>query len=278
MLINNIQEFAKCLPSTGGYNPNEYQGTYDAFKPFLEDAELWLETQLIGVDLFKLVANDEKLKGLASIVVACSGYYGGIPFNDLVQTPNGFGVVSNSNLTPASSDRVNRLLEWVNKRLSEAIDNLIIYVFSTQTLNTEWKKFDLYDYYTESIFITATSFSRHCRKGSLREHLEENHPMLMQYQHEVARMISNEYMNHIIDARRNGALSAEDLQMVRSIMNIVGLKFKGEVKPVYPMLETLVNTMTENLDKYPAYKNSDTYKVKIAPNYQNKKSDSTFFF
>ena len=81
-------------------------------------------------------------------------------------------------------------------------------------------------------------------------------------------------MTDLIEKRRNKALTPEDTAVIQSLLVILGLMIKKE--EVYPMLEDIVNTMVADLDKYPAYKNSETYKLKISEDFRNKKDSSIF--
>ncbi|NDV96443.1 hypothetical protein D0T84_16200 [Dysgonomonas sp. 521] len=280
MLINNKEEFAKYIPTVGGYNPDPNNTDWDKLSPFVQEAELFLQTELLGIDLYNLIAatTDMQLKNAACTVVACMAYNGAIPYVDLIQTPNGFGVVSNTNQAPASKERVDRLNEWTKIRASEATDALITLIFQNAEYNAEWKKFGLYDYYTECLFMTAASLKRYCKRDALRYNLDELHPVFMAYQEKISRMISHEYMNDIIVKRRDASLTIEDIAMIRTLMTIMGMLYRNDDNAAYKLLETVVNTMVASLDKYPVYANSQAYRIKISDKYENKKSDPTFFF
>ncbi|WP_419033312.1 DUF6712 family protein [Dysgonomonas gadei] len=280
MLINSKEDFAKYIPTAGGYNPDPNQTDWDKLQPFVQEAELFLQTDVIGLDLYNLIASttDQNLKDTACTVIACTAYNGAIPYVDLIQTPNGFGVVSNSNLAPASKERVDRLHEWTKIRASEATDALITLVFQKPEYNTEWKKFGLYDYYTECLFVTAASLRRYCKKDALRYDLDELHPVFMAYQEKISKMISHEYMNDIIDKRRNSLLTIEDVAMIRTLMAIMGMLYRNDDNAAYKLLETAVNTMISDLVKYPVYATSQAYLIKTGDKYKNEKDHPTFFF
>ena len=43
-------------------------------------------------------------------IVAFDAFRNAVPHLDLILTPNGFGIVNNSNIAPASKERVERLI------------------------------------------------------------------------------------------------------------------------------------------------------------------------
>ncbi len=280
MLIPDINTFVKYIPTVGEYNPDPNRTEYDALLPFLKEAESMLQTELLGKDLFEYISSttDEPVRTAACTVVACNAYWAAIPFVDLIQTPNGFAVVSNNNQAPASRERVDKLQRWLELRISEATDTLIILVFKDQDFNTEWKKFGLYDYYTECLFMTAASLRRYCTKDALRSNLDELHPVFMAYQNKISRTISHEYMNDIIAKRRNDSLTTQDIAMIRTLMTIMGTLYKNDTDAAYSLLESAVNVMVDNLSDYPEYANSQAYRIKTGNKYENKKNDPTFFF
>ena len=52
-----------------------------------------------------------------------------VPSLDLVLTPNGFGIVSNQNVAPASRERVSRLIASLETSRDNAIEQLVTYLF-----------------------------------------------------------------------------------------------------------------------------------------------------
>ena len=51
-----------------------------------------------------------KLKATMARIVAFDAFRNAVPHLDLILTPNGFGIVNNSNIAPASKERVERLI------------------------------------------------------------------------------------------------------------------------------------------------------------------------
>ena len=85
--------------------------------PFLETAEQWAIDNFIPEVIFEEIAEDdgfgpnERFRYPLEKLVACQAYMTAIPSLDLVLTPNGFGIVSNQNIVPASRERVDALLQ-----------------------------------------------------------------------------------------------------------------------------------------------------------------------
>ena len=81
----------------------------DKIAPHLEGAEAWLTTTFLGeAVLAKLPqeADNNQLLHFSRMAVVAEAMLHAVPQLDLVLTPNGFGIVSNSNIAPASKERV----------------------------------------------------------------------------------------------------------------------------------------------------------------------------
>lgn len=113
---------------------------YDKLQPFLLSAEEWVAKNFIPSELISTIAEDnfvnydssregscdsQRLAGevgpdgahktsvenhLIRQLVVTEAFANAVPSLDLVLTPNGFGIVSNSNIAPASKERVERLI------------------------------------------------------------------------------------------------------------------------------------------------------------------------
>ena len=100
----------------------------DKIAPHLEVAEAWLTTTFLGeavlAKLPSLDANNKLLHFFRMAVVAEAMLHA-VPQLDLVLTPNGFGIVSNSNIAPASKERVERLLQSLEKMRDDTLSVLL---------------------------------------------------------------------------------------------------------------------------------------------------------
>ena len=75
-----------------------------------------------------------------------------VPSLDLVLTPNGFGIVSNSNIAPASKERVERLIT----SLESERDNYIEQLLPLLVQNSEWRDTEQYRFFASTLFPNIT--------------------------------------------------------------------------------------------------------------------------
>ena len=101
---------------------------FDKIAPHLEVAEAWLTTTFLSeAVLTELLTRDanNKLLHYARMAVVAEAMLHAVPQLDLVLTPNGFGVVSNTNIAPASKERVERLLLSLEKMRDDTLSVLL---------------------------------------------------------------------------------------------------------------------------------------------------------
>lgn len=282
-MIKNLEEFVSIIPTARGTE-------FGDIEPFISEAQLWLEGELFGKDLIDKILtneNEQELRTLKSIT-ALNAYVSAIPFLDVVQTVNGFAVVSNANQAPASRERVDKLIGWSTDRMYRHVDRMIEIVMHNNELLTEWKKFSKFGYLTELIFWTGTEYDDFCgsyeqayknkRTYSFTE-LHRNHADILAFQNGViANHISKRYLDILIENRRNNSLSEVDKVTYEKIKFILGLLMKDEAWKAKEHLRNLVGEMLSYLEKYPHYKDTDEYAAWISERYQNQQDDPTYFF
>lgn len=71
-----------------------------------------------------------------------------VPQLDLVLTPNGFGVVSNTNIAPASKERVERLLLSLEKMRDDTLSILLPLLANTEA----WATSDPCQYFMQTLY------------------------------------------------------------------------------------------------------------------------------
>ena len=124
---------------------------FDKIAPHLEVAEAWLTTMFLSeAVLTELPTRDanNKLLHYARMAVAAEAMLHAVPQLDLVLTPNGFGVVSNTNIAPASKERVERLLLSLEKMRDDTLSILLPLLENTEA----WATSDPCLYFEQTLY------------------------------------------------------------------------------------------------------------------------------
>lgn len=85
---------------------------FDKLAPFLNLAESWFTQNVLGEALYEAIARDSQHPMFVDVAMAivAKAFAIAVPSLDIVFTPNGFGVVGNNSLVPASKERIERLI------------------------------------------------------------------------------------------------------------------------------------------------------------------------
>lgn len=117
-LITNIEQIAWLLPNAIVTVDGE-PDMFDKLESFIAMAEDDVVNSLCGPTLMEEAAGQTAPRQQWAVeigrVVAAEAMRSAIPSLDVVATPNGFGVVSDQNIAPASPERVRRLTEELAK-------------------------------------------------------------------------------------------------------------------------------------------------------------------
>ena len=144
--------------------------------PYLESAEQWVMDTFVPEANFAEIAEadssgpNERFRFPLEKLVACHAYMTAIPSLDLVLTPNGFGIVSNQTVVPASRERVAALIASLESQRDAAIEALILRLSS----RTDWQQSEPGKYFAATMF----PFLSLCRRLAIREHIWESRILL----------------------------------------------------------------------------------------------------
>lgn len=115
MYIENNEELRSLIPNV----LREIEGEktlYDKLMPYMTAVEAELSVYVIGE-----ATVPDTLTGTIKSYVANMSYWKAVPNLDLILTPNGFGIVSNDNVAPASKERVAALRESLLQTANKAM-------------------------------------------------------------------------------------------------------------------------------------------------------------
>jgi hypothetical protein len=250
--------------------------------PYLETAEQWAIDTFVPEAIFDEIAEtdsfgpDERFRFPLEKLVACHAYMTAIPSLDLVLTPNGFGIVSNQNVVPASRERVDALINSLESQRDAAIEALIIRLSS----RTDWQQSEQGKYFAATMF----PFLNLCRRLAIREHIWDSYQQLHERLIKIENVLADTYFSqeqmqvfrtHVITQGRT-VTPLED-QVIRSLQSYE-LQLLSDIQVHPQCYYDLVNIIREHEEVFPAWHSStvaELYKPKI---FENKKKSSAYWF
>lgn len=123
MLINDNDTLKKYVPNTLKAVAGELS-LFDKIQYHLLQAEQWLIDTFVSSDTMSRIrtySDSTPLLHYCRIITAAEALLHAVPQLDLILTPNGFGIVSNQNVIPASKERIERLLLSLEKQRDDAL-------------------------------------------------------------------------------------------------------------------------------------------------------------
>ena len=257
--------------------------------PFLETSEEWAIQNFVPDDLFETIAATpeaaetasdsaaiEALRKPLEKVIASHAFMNAIPSLDLVLTPNGFGIVSNQNIAPASRERVERLRDSLEAERDRNLENMVLRLAS----RNDWQQSSQGKYFAATMF----PFLGLCRRLAIREHIWDEyqhlHDRLIKIENILAEtFFSQEQMqvfrNKVMDQMRTCHPLEE--QVIRSLQSLEMMLVSD--MQVHPQsFYDLVNIIREHDEIFLAWHSSATAQLYTPAVFTNKQKSGGYWF
>ena len=255
---------------------------FEILSPFIETAEQWAIDTFVPDAIFDEIAEDdgfgpnERFRFPLEKLVACQAYMTAIPSLDLVLTPNGFGIVSNQNIVPASRERVDALMNSLESQRDSAIEALILRLSS----RTDWQQSAQGKYFGATMFPLLNL----CRRLAIREHIWDSYQQLHERLIKIENVLADTYFSQEqmqvfrsqVIVQYSTSKPIEE-QIIRSLQ-AYELQLLTDIQVHPQCYYDLVTIIRERPDDFPAWHTSsvaDLYTPKI---FQNKKNSSAYWF
>lgn len=257
--------------------------------PFLETSEEWVKQYFVPDELFELIAGSSASAETAAEdvtitalrlplekIIVSHAYMTAIPSLDLVLTPNGFGIVSNQNVAPASKERVERLTASLEAERDRNLEQLLLRMPTVEG----WEISQQGKYFASTMF----PFLSLCRRLAIREHIWDEyqhlHDRLIKIENVLAETyFSQEQMqvfrNKVMDQMRTCHPLEE--QIIRSLQSLE-MMLVSDMQCHPQSFYDLVNIIREHEEVFPLWHASATAQLYSPAVYRNKKESSGYWF
>lgn len=251
---------------------------FQKLEPFLLSAETWAEQRITGPAALDEMAQmqPERIElHLLSVIIVSEAFRQAVPSLDLVLTANGFGIVSNTNVVPASKERITRLVDSLESTRDDAISSVLPYLDKLDGwANTEQQKWFKATLFPMPSMIVKLGYSTKLWQSYLS--------VLDQFsvvETEIAEQwLSPEYMQLLRSYGLNeSAAPAPDRRILDGVRRAVLSAVKNSRLPV-PLLDSLVNYIIGHPEEYQVWHDSDTAKLFNPPVFVNKKESHGYFW
>lgn len=275
-LINNDDTLRQYLPNVFATVKGEVS-LFDKVKVDIDLAENWVIETFTSSKTFNTICGyveDNPIRIITAKLIASEALRRAIPSLDLVLTPNGFGVVSNQNIAPASKERVDRLIGSLADYRDDCIANLLpVLVGASQWLTSSQASF-----FGETLFPDLAITEQVKGTGSKWERYLSLRPKIL----DIEASLAEEFFSPELMARlRNEVLrrthTADLARVINAIRGqVVDLLNGGSIR-MRDMID-VVNHIRRYPDLFPEWHASETAKLYAPPIFKNKKEAKGYFF
>ena len=276
-LINNDTDLRRYIPNQVVAVKGE-ASLFDKITHWLDTAEQWIFATFCPASVIDAILADNPhspIRNPLAAVAAHRALADAIPSLDLVQTVNGFAVVSNQNLAPASRDRVDRLIAAHRSQRDTAISALIPLLAAV----TQWRDTPQCGFFRSTLFPTPAHIRPLASGAATWERYEELHPAIIAAEERLAaEYISPELMQRLRDeALGLSPLSSIDARLCEALRSHV-----ADLVNDRPLRDTalrdIVDYIRRHPDTFPEWHRSDTARLFSPPVFRNSKKSPGYWF
>lgn len=277
ILITTDQELRTYVPNALATVAGE-MSLFDKIRADLELSEQWLTIHFVEASLIEKIVSEEGYHEAAYMcrrAVVADALLRSVPSLDLVLTPNGFGIVNNQNVVPASKDRVDRLLanlELVRDRSLQQLLHLLPKVATTDWLLTEAGQ-----YFAATLFPNLDLPALLGHTDKLWERYQQYQAQLKLIEAELAdKFISPELYERLRRRFIEGSCDIVELDLSNRLRAIELALLKGKPLDV-PALHSIVTYIRNNPADFPEWAASDTATHYTDQSFHNKKQSGGYW-
>ena len=275
-LINNDDTLRQYLPNVFATVKGEVS-LFDKVNVDIDLAENWAVNSFTGEVLFSDICSrsaDDPLRILSAKLIVTEALRRAIPSLDVVLTPNGFGVVSNQNIAPASKERVDRLIGSLADYRDECIANLLPALVGA----TQWLTSSQATFFGETLFPDLAISDQVKGTGSKWERYLALRPKIL----DIEASLAEEFFSPELMVRlKNEVLRKTHMADIARVINairgqVVDLLNGGSIR-MRDMID-VVNHIRRYQNLFPEWHASETAKLFAPPIFKNKKESRGYFF
>lgn len=259
------------------------QSLYDKIQFHLMQSETWLTNTFLSTDTLsriKSYSDSTPLLHHCRMALAADAMLHAVPQLDLILTPNGFGIVSNQNIAPASKERIERLLLSLEKLRDDAIAIVLAMLPEAH----HWTASPQYGYFAATMFPTLDLVTSLGYTDHIWQRYQDIHTQLISIEH---RLESDFFSHELMTALRTANIlsgwdnTLDAAQYKRIYQRIAAIEFSvlriGEF-PMPSIIDTVNIIRSSKGNAFAEWKQSDTAKLFEDHGYKNKKQSSGYFF
>lgn len=276
MIVKTTSEMKRHLLS---FNLKLDEAMESRFSSFLARAQEWVTDKIIGEQLETALEpgsdigqNDphEKLRGLAGRVISELAYLASIAESDLQRSEAGFVVQNNDKMSPASLQRVERLIQSLNERINSDCDSLVNYLLKNSAPDEEnpspyedWRDTDQFEFLTDAFIPTMGIMRQNTSSVPVQrwaDFYDMQPKMNIALRTSVARYVSIEQIDVLLSDYRTDELQDVQKKVLHWLRMAVLAEVTNADNAAHFAIEAR-NYMLQHESSFPEFVASDCYEL-----------------
>lgn len=255
---------------------------FDKLRPQLELTEQWLAQTIIGENFMEDIASgeDTMVWRASATVIACEAFRRSVPSLDLILTANGFGIVSNSNVAPASKERIERLIASLGDQRDKAISILLDRLCQMEI----WRQNERGQWLISSFFMRPVEDTAAAKPALKNDDRWEAFLELREKAQPIEQAIAENWLGQTLTARLRATLAtnpngpSDIATLARTVRQLIVNELISCKRPV-KNLDRLVNYIRNNASLYPEWQSDPVAELfEEKWRFENKKESPGYFF
>ena len=246
------------------------------FASFLGRAQDWVTASILGVELEDLLEIDiavgqpnphAKLRDLTGRVISELAYLDSVPESDLQRSEAGFVVQNNDKMSPASQQRVDRLVQSLNARLNTDCDALVNYLLKNSGEHDpydDWRATEEFNYLTMAFMPTMTIMRQYAGQNTVQR-WQGFYDLLPQLaaslRTTVANYVSIEEVETLLELYRDQELVEEQMKSLRWMRMALLAEASGNMPDATKYAIEARQWMLKHESSFPSFVASDRYEL-----------------
>lgn len=248
---------------------------FDSVEPHFVEVYERLQQQFLGYAGEAALESNERLTSAVIRAVCLGAFLEVVRHLDLVLTPTGFGVVANSEVSPASAARVEALVEQCRVAYYKAEGDMITWLSTVE----EWGSSLQAKCCLTLLVFSIEQYAFQMKQELSSKQWKDKLSALYEADGVMRRVISDEQMDDLLEMER-GAKAKDDtaVELIFKVRRCMIFLAEGLLTAYSTEHGRLLRYLDANLDKFKLYADSSAYKANHFKEFKNGKEKPAFIF
>lgn len=254
---------------------SSHSEVFESVEPHFVEAYNMIQQRFLGYVGEEALETSERLSAAVVKAVCLSAFLEVVRHLDLVLTPTGFGVVANNEVSPASSARVEALVEQCRVAYLKAEGEMITWLSAT----SGWGSSLQAKMCLPLLVFSIGQYGFQVKQELTSKQWNEKLAALYEADAVMRKLISDEQMDDLLEMER-GAKAKDDtaVELIFKVRRCMIFQAEGLLTAFSTERGRLLRYLDANIDKFQLYAVSSAYKANHFKEFQNGKEKPAFVF